>query len=348
MSASLSRVLVVYNTDYDDELTAASGADVSAVEAAAQAMTEGVRAAGYQAEIHGVHGRDLDVLWNRLTDDRPDLVFNACESLCGDVRNEALVPALLDMLRIPYTGPSALAIGLCLHKERTKQVLSACGLPTPAYELLESAADLDDLPALEYPYFLKLAHEDASIGIEAANVVADAAALRARAGAMLARYRQPVLAERYIEGREVNVTVMGAPDALEVLPLHEISFAAMPPDRPHIVSYAAKWDEAHVDYVGTKPVPMKDIDPGVADTIRRVSFDTFRALGLRDFGRVDLRVDEHGQPWVIDVNPNCDLSPDAGVARTARAAGMEYHQLLGRICQIAWSRHADDSSSDRR
>jgi D-alanine-D-alanine ligase len=148
-----------------------------------------------------------------------------------------------------------------------------------------------------------------------------------------------VIAERFIDGREVNVTVMETADGLTTLPLHEISFADMPDDRPRIVSYAAKWDESHVDYGGTKPVPMTDVSPQLARAIEDTATATFRALELRDFGRVDLRIDEHGQPWVIDVNPNCDLSPDAGVARAARHGGLSYPQLCGRVCESAWRRH---------
>ena len=165
----------------------------------------------------------------------------------------------------------------------------------------------------------------------------DAAALRKRALQMMDEFHQPLLAERYIEGREVNVTLLGNGAELETLPLHEIDFAAMPRDRPNIVSYAAKWDEAHVDYVGTKPVPLRDASPALVQSIESVARAAWDALGLRDYGRVDLRVDDAG-PWVIDVNPNCDISPDAGVARSARVAGLAYPQLVDRIANIAWRR----------
>ncbi|HWN71436.1 MAG TPA: hypothetical protein VNM90_27545, partial [Haliangium sp.] len=184
----------------------------------------------------------------------------------------------------------------------------------------------------------KLVHEDASVGIDARNCVADARALEARARELLEQYRQPVLIERYVEGREVNATVLGNAPGLEVLPLHEIDFGAMPPDRPRIVSYAAKWDERHEEYAGTRPVPMQ-AEPALRAALEDVARQAFTALGVRDFGRVDMRVDAHGQPWVIDVNPNCDLSPDAGVARAAEHAGLAYAGLIGRICQTAWSRH---------
>jgi D-alanine-D-alanine ligase len=332
-------VIVLYNCDYDNELTSVAGVDVSAVRAAALQITDAIGACGFVTELIGVHGDDvLDVI-RGIKARRPALVFNVCESLAGDARNEIVVPAVLEMLGLPYTGASALTLGMSLHKERTKEVLAARGIATPDYRLLREERDLEAFD-LDYPVFLKLAHEDASIGIEADNVCHDRDAVAARTRAMLERYRQPVIAERYIDGREVNVTLLGNGDELRALPLHEIDFAAMPEDRPRIVSYAAKWDETHVDYAGTKPVPMRDVSPALVATFERAATEAFRALELRDFGRVDLRVDANGVPWVIDVNPNCDLSPDAGFARSARAAGMAYPELIGEICEIAWRRYA--------
>jgi D-alanine-D-alanine ligase len=147
-----------------------------------------------------------------------------------------------------------------------------------------------------------------------------------------------VLAERYVEGREINVTVIGNGADLRILPLHEIDFSAMPKDRPRIVSYAAKWDESHVDYVGTKPVPLRDASRELVARVENIARAAYVALGLRDYGRVDLRIDAQGMPWVIDVNPNCDISPDAGVARAATVAGLSYPQLIDLIAMAAWKR----------
>ena len=259
----------------------------------------------------------------------------------GTTRNEPLFPALLELLEIPFTGPGPLSLRLCLHKDRSRDVLMGAGVRIPPGFVIRSLSDLEgsDLEGLEYPFFVKLSREDASIGIEASNVAHDAAALRKRAAELLEKYRQPVMAERFIRGREVNVTVLGNDDEIGVLPLHEIDFGKMPGDRPHIVSYAAKWDENHPDYAGTLPVPLEGVNDEAAAEIKATAIAAFEALELCDFGRVDLRLDEGGVPYVIDVNPNCDLSPDAGVARAARAAGLDYHQLIGRICEIAWRRH---------
>jgi D-alanine-D-alanine ligase len=235
---------------------------------------------------------------------------------------------------------------MCLHKHHCKQILRTHDLATPAARLVRAIGELDTDPDLSYPLFCKLDYEDASVGVEASNVVHDFAQLRARVGQMIPEFNQPVLIERYIAGREVNAAVFGSGDEARVLPLHEIDFSAMPAGRPHIVTYAGKWDEHHIDYAGTKPVQMQ-VDPQLQAAIEKTALATYRALGLRDFGRVDLRIDAAGRPWVIDVNPNCDLSRDAGYARAARVAGMEYAELVGRICEMAWRRHADDGTRPR-
>lgn len=331
------RIVVLYNTDYGG---GEDNADARAVESSARGIKRALREAGHAAELAGIQGLDAFDVLAKLRAQRPDLVFNLCESMAGDARNEPTLVGLLELYGIAYTGADLLALASCLHKQRAKEILTARGVPTPPYRYLPDPAALDDpaLDALDYPWFVKLVHEDASVGITEQNLVRGPAALRERAGALMREHRQGVLAERYVEGREVNVTLLGNGPELRVLPLHEIDFGAMPRERPHIVSYAAKWDEAHVDYAGTKPVPLRDASPALVAAIESVARGAWAALGLRDFGRVDLRIDAAGAPWVIDVNPNCDLSLDAGVARSAAAAGMSYSQLIDAIAMIAWRR----------
>lgn len=335
----MARIIVLYNTDYDAEQATA---DLTSVRESARAIAGGLREAGHTVEITGVHGVEVYRVLERLHADKPDLLFNLCESMDGVSANEPTFAGLLDLFGIPYTGADLLALATCLHKQRTKDVLIARGVPTPPYRFLRDRADLDDpaLDALDYPWFVKLAHEDASLGITEANVVTSAAALRARARELFDEFDEPVLAERYIEGREVNVTLIGSGRDVRVLPLHEIDFAQMPAERPRIVSFAAKWDESHVDYVGTKPVPLAATAPEVVAEMQRVARAAWDATGLRDYGRVDLRLDRAGMPWVIDVNPNPDISPDAGVARAAAAAGMAYPQMVAHIAEIAMKRHS--------
>ena len=335
----MQRIHILYNTDYDAELTR-GGVDVSSVAQSAAAIVKALQERGYTAELVGIHGRDVFQVLARLREARPDLVFNLCESMAGDPSNEPTLAGLLDLFQIPYTGADLLALACCLYKHRTKEILLARGIATPPYRMLADERALADpaLDALDYPWFVKLGHEDASVGITEDNLVRDAAALRARCRALLAEYRQPILAERYVEGREINVTLLGNGTTLRVLPLHEIDFAAMPADRPRIVSYAAKWDEQHVDYAGTKPVPLRDASATLVAAIEATARAAWHALGLRDYGRVDLRIDRANTPWVIDVNPNPDISPDAGVVRAAKVAGISYPELVEMIALAARGR----------
>ncbi len=332
-----ARIIVLYNSDYDED----PSIDAASVETSARAILQALIAAGQTAELVGVQGLDVLDLLPKLSARKPDLVFNLCESMAGEPQNEPTFAGLLDLFKLPYTGSDLAALAACLYKRRSKDILLGRGIPTPPHRFLATAADLADptLEDLDYPWFLKLSHEDASVGITEHNLVHDAAALRARAASMMAEFEQPVLAERYIDGREINVTLVGNGADLEILPLHEIDFGAMPAGRPRIVSYAAKWEETHVDYAGTKPVLLRDANPGLVAACEKVARDAWDAHGLRDYARVDLRVDKTGQPWVIDVNPNPDISPDAGVVRSAAVAGMSYPQLIERLANTALRRY---------
>jgi D-alanine-D-alanine ligase len=338
------RIVVLYNNDFGPDIVDGSGVDASSVELSARAILGALLEAGYAAELVGMQGLDVFEVVARIRAQRPDLVFNLCESMAGDPRNEPTFVGVLDLFGVPYTGADLLALASCLHKQRTKEILLARGISTPPSlyltdpGALAAAEAAGTLAGLDYPWFVKLAHEDASVGITEHNVVRSARELAARAGALMREFTQGVLAERFVDGREINVTLLGNGATLRVLPLHEIDFAEMPAGRPRIVSYAGKWDESHVDYAGTKPVPLRDASAGLVAVVDACARGAWHALGLRDYGRVDLRVDAAGVPWVIDVNPNCDISPDAGVARAAQHAGLSYSALIDEIARAAWHR----------
>jgi D-alanine-D-alanine ligase len=150
-------------------------------------------------------------------------------------------------------------------------------------------------------------------------------------------FRQPALVEQFVDGREFNVALLGHPTP-RVLPLSEIDFGALPADAPRIVSYEAKWASGSVDDLGTVPVLHPSLPNAVAARVRRVATDAFRAVGVRDYGRVDVRLASTGVPYVVDVNPNCDLSPHAGMARAAAAVGIDYGSLVGLLVRYALRR----------
>jgi D-alanine-D-alanine ligase len=308
----------------------AARADVEAVAGSiATTLSDGF----HEAHLVPVDG-DMHVLRSRLTDLEPDCAFNLCESLAGDARLETAVPLILELLGIPCTGSPPAALSNALYKDRVKRRLEEAGLPTPRARVMRSACDPCDLP---FPLIVKPVHEDGSAGITARSVVHDEAHLRERVGEVVATFRQPCLVEEFVPGRELNVALFGYPTA-RVLPLQEIDFSQLPADQPKIVSYEAKWEEGSVADRGTLPVLHPQLPANVAARVRRVAVEAFRAVGMRDYGRVDVRLSASGTPYVVDVNPNCDLSRHAGMARAAAAVGIDYPSLAKLLVRYALRR----------
>ena len=333
------RVAVMHNRDFEPGV---DRPDQSDVENAARDVARGLAEFGHEVRLVGIGGvaspREtvLEVL--DLRRQPTDLVFNLCESLGGRTENEPLVPALLDLMRVPYTGSGPIALGLALRKDRAKLLLTAAGVPTPAAAVCASERDAARV-RLGWPVIVKPTREDASVGIAAASVVTDRSALIERVAYVTETFRQPALVERYIEGREIYCSLIGNGTEPVALPLHEIDFSEMPADRPRIVSYEGKWDPASVDYRGTQPRRAHRVDARTRRRIAQAARGAFAALELRDYARVDMRVAADGTPYVIDINPNCDLSASAGVARAASFAGWSYAELIQTICQAAIERH---------
>jgi D-alanine-D-alanine ligase len=337
------RVVIVHNCDFDDtgrdDPGLASRADVvNAARDVAAALT----ALGHQVTTLPVTDGEAVVAATRALDAvralGPDLVFNLCESLAGDSRNETVLPTLLELAGFRYTGSGPLALGLALRKDLTKRILRGVGVPTPDGVTLtsDSVAEV----TLPFPLIVKPTREDASVGISRHSVVRDRRALAARVAEVRARFRQPVLVERFIDGRELYVSLIGREPA--ALPLHEIDFSTLPRDRPRIVSYDGKWDTASDEYQGTRPVRAVVDGPTLGRCVAAARA-AFHARGLRDYARVDLRLAKDGTPYVIDVNPNCDLSDGAGVSRAASFGGLTYRDLIARICEAALARHCRES-----
>jgi D-alanine-D-alanine ligase len=334
------RIAVIFNRDFEGATADPENRAREDIQNVATEVVDVLKKAGYDTLSLGVRD-DLTALLTSLRDPAPVTVFNLCESLRGDNRFEALVPMLLEFEGLVYTGSPPTTLLSALHKDRTKQLLLAAGVPTPR-SITFMSADVEAARSLRFPLFVKPTREDASVGISSASVVNDIAELEARVRHVLMHYNQPVLVEEYIVGREINASVLErARRAPEVLPLHEIDFSDMPSDQPKIVSFEAKWVEESPQYRGTRPV-LCQLSDDVRQRVIEVALAAFRAIGLRDYGRVDLRLAEDGTPFVIDVNPNCDLSSQGGgFARAARAAGMSYADLVLRLLGLALERRKD-------
>jgi D-alanine-D-alanine ligase len=231
-------------------------------------------------------------------------------------------------------------LSFALRKDRVKQRLEEAGIPTPAGRVLGHPADPCDLP---YPVIVKPVREDGSVGITRMSVAHDPAQLARAVEAVVTSLRQPCLVEQFIEGREFNVALLGHPTP-RVLPLSEIDFGRLPSESPRIVSYEAKWSSGSADDLGTVPVLHPTLPNAVAARVRRVATEAFRAVGVRDYGRVDVRLAANGVPYVIDVNPNCDLSPHAGMAHSAAAVGIDYGALAALLVRYALRRRRADGA----
>jgi D-alanine-D-alanine ligase len=256
-----------------------------------------------------------------------DLVFNLCEGLGGQGSEEHLPAAAVELLGLPMTGARALTLGLCLRKDLVNAHLRAVGIAVPDWTVSRPG---EALAWRRYPAIVKPAAEDASLGIDDRSVVHDGAELeaaRARAHQSWPR----VLVQRFIEGRELNLALVGN----HVLPHAEIEWA-LPDGLPHVVTYAAKWDTGSVYDRGTVPrllgAPEERLSARLSALARRV----WAAVDGVGYARIDVRMDERGRAWVIDVNPNPDLTPNAGLARQAAAAGWSYPDLIAHIVEAAF------------
>ena len=272
-----------------------------------------------------------DARWiERLRRAHVDLVFNLCESIDGVAALEPPVISALELLEIPFTGSSSWTTSLCLRKHIVNAALERAGLPVPTFAVVRRG---NTMPDVGFPAICKPAAEDASIGVEQRSVVRTTRALTERVGAMLERWDE-VLVQRYVNGREVNVGILGD----SVLPISEIDFGGMPKGLWHIVSYRSKWEEGGVEDLGSAPRCPARLPASVASQLRKIAMASWRIVGGSGYGRVDLRIDERGRPWILEVNANPDVSPDAGLARMARVAGIEYGALVRRMCEIGLQR----------
>jgi D-alanine-D-alanine ligase len=265
-----------------------------------------------------------------------DLVFNLCEGIDGVAEFEPMVIAVLELFGVPYTGNSSATAALCLHKNLVNTMLDSAGLPVPRWSLARRG---EDIVGVGFPAICKPASEDASIGIEQRSVVRSTRALLARVEAMHERW-DDVLIQRYIDGREVNVGIVGD----EALPIAEINFGEMPRGMWKIVSYRSKWITGSDEDMGATPTCPADLPESLASELERIALTAWRAVGGTGYGRADFRIDRSGQPWLLEVNPNPDISPGAGLARMARVAGLDYTALVRRVCEIALEQPAATSA----
>lgn len=276
----------------------------------------------------------LDRAARRLKRLRPWLVFNLAESVGGDGKLVHLAPALLDHLRLPYTGCPTDAMFLSCHKVWAKRVLDAGGVPTPEWLFAGGRAPAA-LPAGHYIFKSVWEHASAWFDAQAIRPMENAGQIAEALRQKVAQSGQEFYAERYIDGREFNVALLAG----TVLPIPEMRFLDFPPDRFKVVDYRAKWDEESFEYTHTVAgFDFPAADAPLLESLGAMARRCWDLFGLRGYARVDFRVDADGRPWVMEVNANPCISPDAGFIRAARRAGLTDARAIGRIVDDALAR----------
>lgn len=332
-SAMKERVLILH-----DEVPDCAPPDQQDALVQVRAVGEALRGLGW--EIHALPvGMDLSRMQAGLRAARPSLVFNLVESLGGDGRLVHLVPAVLESMEIPFTGCSMDAMFVSSGKLLAKRWLASEGLDTPAWW-----APGEKVRPYSGQWIVKSAWEHASVGLDASSVV-PAESVDRRIEECRERHGGDWFAERYIPGREFNLSLIGRGGEAQVLPVAEIRFQGFGEDRPHIVDYAAKWQEDSFEYQNTPRVfPSQPRDTPLLEKLRALSRRCWDLFRLDGYARVDFRVDPYGRPWILEVNANPCLSPDAGFAAAVAKAGMEMDQVIGQIAEQARARQNRVSS----
>jgi len=299
------------------------------------AVEEAVRGLGHQCHVLAVRDEIFTVIhW--LREIRPDVVFNLCESVYGNSCWEMNIPALLELFQIPYTGSPPLTLGLCQDKGKVKDILLSHGIQTPRYQIFEGP--VGSIGDFRFPMIVKPLHEDGSLGISKESVVFDERALKRQVRYILDRYHQPALVEEYIEGRELNVSLMETNGKIEVLPISEIDYSEFPEGIPKICGYEAKWMPESLEYKHSKPVCPAPLREEIGKRIEQITTQAFRLFRCRDYARIDLRVNAEDEIYIIEVNPNPDISPQSGMARSIKTRGLTYAEFVGNVLEKALQR----------
>ncbi|UCC73523.1 MAG: ATP-grasp domain-containing protein [Gemmatimonadota bacterium] len=260
------------------------------------------------------------------------IAFNLCETLAGRADGEHLTAAAVELLGLPMTGASSATLLYCLNKDRCSAVLGANGIRVPEWRLVRRADPLPEDWTL-FPAIAKPAADDASNGVHANSVVHSRAELLEAVQRLHQRWNLAMI-QQFIEGREINLAIVGR----FVLPPAEIDFTTLPDGSPPIVSFEAKWESGSPEDLGTRPICPAPLPPQQAKDLQHLAVRAWKAMDGQGYARVDIRLTDEGVPYVIDINPNPDLSIDAGLARQARVAGWSYDELIGKIAQEALSR----------
>jgi D-alanine-D-alanine ligase len=341
-------VTVVYNNTGEDHFEALRDVDpatldftpvyplhVATIQEEYHAIVDALNKEGYAAALLNLED-DLSRLLRLCTTDAPDVIFNLVEMFRADTRLESAVAGFYDLYEIPYTGAGLFSLELCQRKALTKQVLLRHGIKTPDYRLLRTPR-IQRRHGLRYPLIVKPSREDASLGVEAGSVVYDYEQLAGRVKHVFESFPPPVLVEEFIDGRELHVSVLGN-DPPQVLPIIEFDFSSLPEDHPAIITYDVKWNPLDLAYHRVHALCPAQLPKRVEAKVREQALQAYQATSSRDYARLDIRLTKSNTPFVLEVNPNPDLTEGVSFMQSAEKTGLSFSQTLSRIVELALSR----------
>jgi D-alanine-D-alanine ligase len=269
-----------------------------------------------------------------------DLVFNLTESFAGDDTKEMHVAAYLDLLGLRYTGAGPHASFLAQDKAIAKKMFAFHGIRTP-YFATSYRGSIEHAHDIAFPLIVKPVSEDGSIGINSNAVVDSVKELMQRVQYIQDEFDSPAIIEEYIEGREIYAAILGSYEYAEALPLVEMDFSKLPKGTPKIASYDVKFEKETEAYKATKSAVAEDLDPETVERLHQTALAAHRAVKLRDYGRIDMRLSTKGEVYVLEANPNPWLSSKQEFAMAAKAGGRSYSQLIGEIVDLAMRRYRE-------
>jgi D-alanine-D-alanine ligase len=304
-------------------------------------VTGALSAAGHKPSLLGIQD-DLAELVTKLGEQKPDLVFNLCETFGGRDSNEGNVTAALVLLGLPFTGTGPVGMALRQDKAVTKKLLQFHDVKCPKFAIFD-IGDLEFAGRMRFPLFVKPMRGDASVGVHDSSLVTDYDHLVERVASIHHELQDAALVEEYIEGREFYVGVLGNHPA-EALPIIEMDFGKLPAGYPHIYGWEAKFDHSSKQYDSVNAIIATDLAPETRHRIATAALEAVHAVQVRDYARVDIRLAGDGTPYVIEVNANPYLEQTSAFAFAALQAGMGYNTLIRRLVDIAWTCSADSAS----
>jgi len=296
-------------------------------------VIQALKKLGHDVHTFGIKNR-IRPLIAKIRRLKPDLVFNLVECFMEDRKYEASIAGLFDLLNVRYTGCPPISLTLCKNKSFTKRILAPHKIKFPKSIIFPVGNQKRSLKKLRFPLFVKPLEQEASDGIAQSSFVEDKTACMERVTFIHDHYQTEALVEEYIEGREIYAGILGN-QRLSCLPLREMIFTQFPETKPKFATYKAKWDKPFRQKWGIKNTFADSLDAGLMSKISRLSRSAYRALGLKGYGRLDLRITENNEIYVIEVNPNPSLSNDDEIALASKRMGLTYVQLIDKIVKLA-------------